>query len=296
VNALDSSDWEPVGSVAPAALAEARLQLHHAVQVVSAVGATLLAPLPDDSHPNLGWEENHAALAGHSVPGEHPFRAALRLADAVLLLLDASSRVAAELALRGQTLDGATAWLGRAIEARGATLPRGGLRRPPYDLPDHPVAHGVPFPAAPAPAFAELAHWFGNAHRALAAVAARNEDAGAVRCWPHHFDIATLLTVERDAEGRASRTIGAGLSPGDESYGEPYFYVSPWPDPDPADLPPLSAGGHWHTQDFTAAILTRSELVAGAPAEPRQAASGQADRTRAFLDAAVEASRRALAG
>ena len=47
--------WRPVGTISPDALVDARLQLHHAAQLVAAVGATLLPPRPDDGHPNLGW-------------------------------------------------------------------------------------------------------------------------------------------------------------------------------------------------------------------------------------------------
>jgi hypothetical protein len=59
---------------------------------------------------------------------------------------------------------------------------------------------------------------------------------GAVRCWPHHFDIATLLSLGRgDPEGAAA--IGIGMSPGDAYYPQPHFYISPWPAP-PADALP----------------------------------------------------------
>ena len=54
--------------------------------------------------------------------------------------------------------------------------------------------------------------------------------------------------------------------------------------PEPSALPALAGGGHWHTDGFTSAIFTGSDLVDG-PAER------QAERLHAFLDA----SRRALA-
>ena len=34
-----------------------------------------------------------------------------------------------------------------------------------------------------------------------------------MRCWPHHFDIATLITLERDAAGTATKTVGVGVAP-----------------------------------------------------------------------------------
>ncbi len=51
------------------------------------------------------------------------------------------------------------------------------------------------------------------------------------------------------------------MSPGDESYGEPYFYVSPWPYPQQGVLPGLKGNGFWHTAGFTAAVLTATAIL-----------------------------------
>ena len=47
-----------------------------------------------------------------------------------------------------------------------------------------------------------------------------------VRCWPHHFDIATCVALE-SGDPERERGIGTGLSPGDGTYGQPYFHVNP---------------------------------------------------------------------
>ena len=44
-----------------------------------------------------------------------------------------------------------------------------------------------------------------------------------VHLWPEHFDVAF------DAQ-----EVTYGGSPGDESHEEPYLYVAPWAEPDPA--------------------------------------------------------------
>ena len=54
------------------------------------------------------------------------------------------------------------------------------------------------------------------------------DNATPVRCWPHHFDIATLLNIGQEN----LQSIGIGLSPGDSNNREPYFYVTMWPYPD----------------------------------------------------------------
>jgi hypothetical protein len=56
------------------------------------------------------------------------------------------------------------------------------------------------------------------------------------------------------------RTIGAGLSPGDATVNEPYFYVTLWPCPNVNELPGLRIG-HWNTQGWTGAVLIAEELL-----------------------------------
>ena len=81
-----------------------------------------------------------------------------------------------------------------------------------------------------------------------------------VRCRPHHFDIATYVSLEEgDAEN--ARGVGVGMSPGDESYGQPYFYVNPWPKLGVDRLPELRFPGHWHTEGFVGAIATAERTL-----------------------------------
>jgi len=124
----------------------------------------------------------------------------------------------------------------------------------------------------------QLTTWFSNANAALGAVrdqiVARKLEAPPVRCWPHHFDLDTLVTV---APGRTS---GVGFEPGDDTYDEPYFYVSVYPAPDVGRLPALPPIGHWHTRNFTAAVATAQRILA---------AKDQGAEVAAFLRAATDA-------
>jgi hypothetical protein len=93
------------------------------------------------------------------------------------------------------------------------------------------------------------------------------------------------LTLLGAGSAEHARSVNAGFSPGDEHYDEPYFYVSPYPYPDPAELPPLPALGHWHVEGFTAAIAPASRIL---EAKDHQTAA------EAFLAAAVAAAMTAL--
>jgi hypothetical protein len=84
--------WEPLGRVSPQALGEARLVLHHAAQLVAAVGRGLVPPRPDDGHTSLEWAPPHG-LAGQEVPGPRPWRAALRLEEPSLAVLAGGAEV-----------------------------------------------------------------------------------------------------------------------------------------------------------------------------------------------------------
>lgn len=272
--------WKPLGQTAPIELVDARLQLHHAIQIVASAGITFLEPQPDDSHPNLGWVESLGALVGRDLP-EKDVQVGLRLADPALLIVDKHERVREEFALNGRTLEDGYSWL------TAMTDPAGGLIRAAYEIPHHAIGQGAAFSALPGAAFAELGRWFANAQDLLSDLAERTAGASPLRCWPHHFDLGMLVVVASEPDGSLAKSIGIGLSPGDESYAEPYMYVSPWPYPEPSALPALNGGGRWHTEGHTSVILTGSELVAGALNQQR-------DRLDTFLNAAVDAGQLAL--
>lgn len=266
--------WKQLGTVAPGALTEARLQAHWAAQPVSAVGAARLPAAPDFSHTNLGWDDGRGVLAGRRIEGGRA--AALRVSTLTLEVGDA------RYPLHGHTFDEAMAWL---AEHTGGER----LSRPEHDLPAHAVGEGGRFAVEElSAALGELAAWFSNASGVLDAFAAATEGASAVRCWPHHFDLATLVTVGR-GEGEDAKSVGVGLSPGDGSYDQPYFYATPWPypaDPDASGLPALPAGGRWHTQGWFGAVLPGEGLVGADDQQRRleQFIAGATSACRAMLE------------
>jgi len=275
---MTTASWRPVGGIDPAAMSAARLQAHLALQWLARAARAYIPCRPDDHHTNLGWDDALDGLVTHPLPDGA--RLGLRVADLTLVLVDSSGRKDI-FALDGRRDADAYDWLGRHARARGfdAQALDAAL---PYEVPAF-AGGDVYTAAALGEPLAELAIWFSNANGTLAAirqwVAAQHIDAPPVRCWPHHFDLDTLVTL---APGR---TTGIGFEPGDEHYDEPYFYVSLHPAPDLATLPPLPAVAHWHTKHFTAAI---------APAHRILAVNDQGAEVAAFLHAAVEAAIAAL--
>jgi len=274
--------WTTLGAVPPQTLAGGRVELHHAAQLVAAVGHSLLPARPDDSHTSMSWDDGRAAFVGEAIDAGRPFRAALQPASLTLHLLDVAGDgdPFATLNLSGRTSAEALGWL--TTEAAKLGLERTApviLIVFPTPIPDHPIAHGAAFGAGEAER-GEAAAYFGNA-AALLHDEFTEGGASPVRIWPHHFDIARLLPVP-GAGGDA--TVGVGLSPGDGAGDEPYWYVNRWPHP-PADrlhdLPPLPGGlGRWSTEGWVGAALPASSLLAAGP--------DQRGTVLAFLRAAVD--------
>ena len=152
-----------------------------------------------------------------------------------------------------------------------------------YELSRHGLAVGTAFGSDVAAGLDELARWFGNAAIALGRIPRDVAGASEVRVWPHHFDIATLVSYPGGA------STGAGLAPGDVYYGEPYFYVNAYPFPGTDRLTAsLAGGGRWHTQEWIGAVLPGSYVTGDAAAQEAQ--------VRAFLDSALEACRALVRG
>lgn len=257
------ADWFGLGSAAPTTLVNARNVAHHAAQWGTKAARANLAAVPDDSHSSLTWDAERAALVSQPLAAQQgEIRVGLSVADLRLIVLRGSA-ADDSFALDGKSDAEAGAWLDALLRAAGLA-PASDVKLP-YQLPDHAVATGARYDAqAEAGALQELARWFGMAAEVLGEVSGRLREVrpgpGPVLCWPHHFDIAMVVQLEA-GHAEAARSIGVGLSPGDESCAQPYWYVSPWPKPDPATLPPAPGPGHWHIQGYTALVATGEDIL-----------------------------------
>jgi len=241
----------------PTALTDARLQLHHAAQIAASFGYTFVAPRPDWSHTSLTWNRKLQALIGAET---HGVRVGLRLADCTLVVFD---RAEAEHAfpLNGKTLEDGYAWLEGILMAMNSDTMSKPLIRPDHELPTHPVVTGASFSLEEKAAFETVSAWFDFADSHLQPLGEVYTHTTPVTCWPHHFDIARVIFLSPDADQSKDPSVGVGLSLGDNAYAEPYWYVTHWPSPEDADLPPLPSGGHWHTEEWTGAVLPGSAFA-----------------------------------
>lgn len=277
-------DWQELGSPVPAALVDARLQLHWACQVVGAVGHTFGTPESDDSHTALTWVAGSGMMVGRPVGRDGTLQPALAPARMALQVLSAADGSALdELALSGTTLDQAYAWMAQALERHTGGEITGELTRRDYDMPDHAVGRegGAKFRDDDGRATAEVARWFANASRVLGLVVQARHEVPPLLLWPHHFDIGTLIPLLGPVGEEPS--VGLGLSPGDQTYPEPYWYVTAWPVPQDPTLPPLAGKGRWHTEGWTGAVLLGTDCVLAGRGR------SQASLVSEFLESAIPA-------
>lgn len=255
--------WEPAGMVPPKSLEVARSQLHELIQIPAAVGLSLLEEREDNSQINLEWNTVNHALVGNPLRADQPVSVGVRFDEPALIIVEQDGTISDVKKANGETIESLFEWTREVLEERGIDGSALSLERE-YDLPPSPQQNGEPFDCSDAEPFTALASYFSNADLILRAAADSHTHADPVRCWPHHFDLATLLHVKGDdREG----VVGIGLAPGDNLHGEPYFYVAPWPRPESSErlakqLPDFPQAGRWHsTEGWFGALLPIPELV-----------------------------------
>jgi hypothetical protein len=254
-------DWSKLGRTAPTALVGARNLAHHAAQWPARAARANLQPAADDSHSSFSWEPSHAALLTRGLPAKGgDVRTGIRI-PRLEIIITRGDNVLDAFQLHGKTDAQAGTWLDSKLRLLG--LKQAGDVRLPYDLPPHPLGNKPHDLAMLGRELGELARWFGGAADALEEFVSRlsGPRASPIVCWPHHFDIATLVKLE-DGHQANSRSIGVGVSPGDEYYAQPYFYISPWPRFDGEKLPDAPPPGHWHTEGFFGAVVTGDAILA----------------------------------
>ncbi len=197
-------------------------QAHFASQAVSEVGKLWADKQADDSHSALSWDAGSGAMrrGGSGIEGG-------LLLGRLRLELGAPGGTPEEFGLSGKSLDAALEFVrerGRAIagEPKQESVPA-------PDLPDHAVGRGAAFDESGGRAFEEIAALYGACAALLEGVrGAAGAEASEVQVWPHHFDMAVLVVINRDESGAMRKTIGVGLTPPDSVEPSGYFYVSPW--------------------------------------------------------------------
>ena len=255
-------NWQHVTVADYRKLRDARLLAHYGTQWLARAARAYVPARPDDAHTSLGWDDEFRGLVTH--PLSDGSRLGLRVPDLTLAVLGGAS-----LPLDGRADTEVRAWFGGLLRERGLD-PAKLDAASPYAMPHHAIALGARYCTEElADPLKALAIWFSNGHAMLDAIrqglVKRRLKAPEVRCWPHHFDMDSLLSLGR------GRAVGSGFCPGDEFCDEPYFYISIYPEPYIPSLPLLPPVGHWHSYKFIAALAPAHKIVASLD-QPRDVA------------------------
>jgi hypothetical protein len=252
-------NWIELKNFSSYELENARKQIHQAAQLPAIAGRCLNPEDRGDVYAALSWDKKQSRLTSHPLEASR-FRAALSISTFDLVIINKKDESVIHFNLKSKTYDEAFSWLTENLRQLGFDSNRLN-KKLPYQIPEYPTAKGEPFNHTNPAAFAELQKYYTNAVFILETISKKEKDVSQVRCWPHHFDIATLITIEKNSDPEKTKTIGVGLSPGDESYNEPYFYISPWPYPENKDNLPKPNYGHWYNQGWFGGVLTASEII-----------------------------------
>ncbi len=262
-------------------LAKTRIELHYAIQPLAAASLALVKAETDFSPMALYWDDNLGFIT-QSIPSIQYCRIALDPITLSLEIVGDRDRVISIFALSDRTLSEAFDWLRTVIKGLGGTEIITPISYPVDDFPSSDLAHIGTFSRQFSTS--NLVDYYASANQVLHSLTQSEPLASPVRIWPHHFDIATLITLPNQ-EDRDTLTIGVGLSPGDASYEEPYWYVTPYPYPENRDnLPILDGNGTWHTSHWVGAVLTASQFASSTTSP-----TSNIEQIKTFLNSAIAA-------
>ena len=213
---MATQQWRPVGRIAPAALGQARLQAHNAVQWVARLAHSYLKPASGDRHLDLTRANHDGALVGHDCG--NGLSVGLDVASLTLQFREHGQRSAHPLALEGRSPAEVEAWFLVELLHRNVDCDRFS-KVLPFEIEGLMAGDNVDFKQESlAGQLAEIAIWQANAAIVLDCVAI---GVGPVICSPRHFDLAVVLPIKE----QPSAAVRAGFAAGDQHVAEPYFYV-----------------------------------------------------------------------
>jgi hypothetical protein len=252
------STWQQLNIEDFEALKVVKDQFHLGVQNVAAVGRKFLEANKGDENATLVWIPEYGRIAGKWIDGNIRFRSSIGFNDFAVHLVDENVRSISSFELQGKSHGQVMVWLEEQIALFGLDTSQLVLNLP-YELPEYLGVVGKPFSIEDMSLAQELGKYFHNG-QLIAEEVKEAFNSAEVRCWPHHFDVSTQITVNNTGNPDTSSYVNVGLSPGDEEFPEPYFFASPWPYPPVEELPKLTHG-KWVDENWVGAVLPAPEIL-----------------------------------
>ena len=258
---------------------EAQLVLHHASQLLAIAGKYLIEEKDDDSHTNLGWNQESSSFIGHII--HNRARVGLDVSTLTLKVFGPSNLELAALSLSGKTKEEALTWLKQALQLKQINAE---AMKPEmhYEIPEHETDNGKSFPEIAPELLEELARHRTLADQVCESISNKYKYASGPRTWPHHFDHGTYIPFKHDLEGSAIQSFSVGYAVADSIIDVPYFYVTQWKKDQEVDYStaPKLAYGEWLPEKLKGAALRISLLGSSK--------KNTESRITAFLDTTIE--------
>ncbi|GAB4232398.1 MAG: hypothetical protein Tsb0034_05160 [Ekhidna sp.] len=239
-------------------LVSTRKALHQAVQLVAAFPRNVLPHDETDESASLIW--NSGAMAFESQPYASPL-GAIKVGLSVPnfeLYIHSYGEEYSKLGLEGISVNNGLRWLKNELGRLGVEKAEEINLNLPYEIEDYNYDQPL---VADIQCLYVLSTMYQLTKDVLDLCVKRWTEAYAIRCWPHHFDLATLIPLAKSEKGELTKSMGIGLSPGDDSLTEPYFYINRWPNMKEEELRGINLkSGYWNTSGWTGAVLTFQEL------------------------------------
>ncbi len=232
-------------------LIKTREELHQAVQLVAAVARSYLPESEEDSHASLQWDKEKAMLLGKEIEGGDKLRAGLNLKKFTIHIFNVNTNQSFAVKCRNKSYKILAGSIVKYLAKNNFDTDKFSLEFP-YKIPKYKTAKGKKFSGKHRAVLKELSNHFQNAAFILEEYKNMYESASEVKCWPHHFDIATSIVLQKKKAEKSY--LGLGFSPGDQHLKTPYYYVNLWPVPSYNNLPKLPAGS-WYSDDWFGAVL-----------------------------------------
>jgi hypothetical protein len=236
-----------------------RKYLHQVVQLVGAFPRSLLQHDPSDETASLLWNADISGLVSQEVTHvKGSFQVGLSFSEFQLIILQDDKKVSALDLHGGSVMDGLK-WLKEELAKMNFDASKFNLDLP-YEIEKYDLGSRLHPNDDTLKLFSEL---YQLSHSVLDKVAAGFENAYDIRCWPDHFDLATLLPLAYDNKGAVTKSFGVGLSPGDDGITEPYMYVNVWPELAYELLSKHNLiKGIWNQFGWSGAVLSYSQFAA----------------------------------
>lgn len=257
---MQQFEWRDFNSVDLHELIITKKQFHQAIQTVAAVGRKFSDYSANDENANLIWVPGLTRLAGNWVEGNRTFRTSLSFNDFCIYLVDEKVNTISKFLLNGKNQTQLLVWMEEQIgkldlDASDLTL------NLPYTIPSYQTQAGENF-LVDLELADEFSKYYHNTFICVRDIAKKLiDDIPEIRTWPHHFDIAMTIVVKDTGDIETNSTVTLGMSPGDDEFETPYFYVNTWPHVDTAKFSKMPNGAIWHEQYWTGSVLLVQNII-----------------------------------